>query len=265
MRDLEEEIIYPNTISTIHPRNKEEFKFKYTLSLKRFIHHKTTGFLNASFKSEHDWIYIPYGHHDLLIYINKYLCKMNCEIGQVMGQKCVIICNKNLSVYSSAKNSFDGYDNDIYMHKQSNRLNDKDQYDLKTEISFSSGLVHVLGFTDDTVTFEFNHSNSVSSDVLEYKGLYVMDPSYGLDFMSITCDQIVPVKMGFEFKERLLLCPIELSTDKKQNILISFVPKNCVRSLRPGIIRSMHFVVEDLNGEKIYFNSRKIILICSII
>ena len=90
-----------------------------------------------------------------------------------------------------------------------------------------------------------------------------MDPSYGLNFMSITCDQIIPVKMGFEFKERLLLCPIELQNDGRMTI--SFVPKNCVRLLRPGIIRSMHFVVEDLNGEKIYFNGGKIVLICSIV
>ena len=89
-----------------------------------------------------------------------------------------------------------------------------------------------------------------------------MDPSYGLNFISITCNQIVPVKMGFEFKERLLLCPIELSNDENKNMTISFVPKNCVRLLRPGVIRSMHFIVEDLNGEKIYFNSGKVILIC---
>ena len=90
-----------------------------------------------------------------------------------------------------------------------------------------------------------------------------MDPSFGLNYMTITCDQIVPVKMGFEFKERLLLCPVELTSDDKMTV--SFIPKNCVRMLRPGIIRSMHFVVEDLNGEKIYFNGGKIVLICSIV
>ena len=49
-----EEIICPNTISTIHPRNKEEFKFKFKFSLKRFVKHKTTGFLDLSFTSEHE-------------------------------------------------------------------------------------------------------------------------------------------------------------------------------------------------------------------
>ena len=148
-----------------------------------------------------------------------------------MGQKCVIVCSKNTSTYSTAPSSFDNYENNVYMEKTKNRLNDKDQYDLKIEISFSAGLVHVLGITDDVITFAFNHSNSTSSDILEYKGLYVMDPSYGLNFMSITCNQIVPVKMGFEFKERLLLCPIELSNDKNKNMMVSFVPKNCVRLL----------------------------------
>ena len=180
-----------------------------------------------------------------------------------MGQKCAMTCNKNIFTYSSALSSFDGYENNVYMQKASNRYNGKDQYDLKIEIILSPGLVHVLGFTDDVITFAFNHSNSISSDILEYKGLYVMDPSFGLNYMTITCDQIVPVKMGFEFKERLLLCPVELTSDDKMTV--SFIPKNCVRMLRPGIIRSMHFVVEDLNGEKIYFNGGKIVLICSVV
>ena len=93
-----------------------------------------------------------------------------------------------------------------------------------------------------------------------------MDPSYGLNFMCITCDQTIPVKMGFEFKERLAVCPVELpDPDNKNNRKsISFVPKNCVRSLRAGVIRSMHFQVEDLNGDKLYFNSGKVMLICNI-
>ena len=231
-----EEIIYPNTISTIHPRNKDQFKFKFKLTIGRFVHHKSTGFMTSTLTSEHDWVYIPYGHHnlkDLLIFINKYLKRGGCEIRRVMGQKCSITFNKNLCVYSAGKNSFDGYTSDRYMLKQSNRYENKDQYNVKFEIHFSSGLFHVLGLSDDIVLFELKNSNSVSSDILEYQGKYVMDPSYGLNFMSITCDQIIPVKMGFEFKERLVLCPVELpdNTKNEQNMSVSFFPKNCVRPL----------------------------------
>ena len=60
-----EEIIYPKTISSIHPRNKEEFKFRVKFRVKRFVKHKISGFKTAEFKSEHDWIYTPYGHHNL--------------------------------------------------------------------------------------------------------------------------------------------------------------------------------------------------------
>ena len=229
-----EEILYPKTISSIHPRNKEEFKFKFKLSLERFFKHKTSGFTfaNTKFTCEHDWIYIPYGHHNLKVllkFINKYLCKINCSIQLVIGQKCSILCNKNFSTYSSALSSFDGYENNVYMEKLTNRFNGKDQFDLKIEITFSPGLVHVLGITDDVVEFAFDHSNSASSDMLEYKGLYVMDPSYGLNFIWITCDQIIPVKMGFEFKERLLVCPVELGNS--DTMAVSYVPKNCVRLL----------------------------------
>ena len=263
-----DEILYPNTISSIHPRNKEEFKFKFKLSVERFFKHKTSGFIysNSKFTSEHDWIYIPYGHHslkNLLVFINKYLCKVNCGVKKVMGQKCAISCNKNMFTYSTGTS--DGHENNVYMEKLKNRHLEKDQFDLKIEITFSPELVHVLGIMDNVITFAFKHSNSTTPDILEYKGLYVIDPSYGLNFMSITCDQIVPVKMGFEFKERLLLCPFELPNEDIDKMTISFDPKNCVQLLRPGVVRSMHFVVEDLNGEKIYFNGGKIVLICSIV
>ena len=241
-----EEILYPKTISSIHPRNKEQFKFKFKLNLERFVRHKTAGFKTSKFESQHDWVYIPYGHHGLkklVRFIDKVLNKINCGVRIVMGQKCVINCNKHISVYSSAPNSFDGYENNVYMEKLTNRLNEKDQCNVKIEITFSPGLVHVLGITNDVVKFQYNYSNAVSTDILEYKGLYVMDPSYGLNFMSVTCEQINPVKMGFEFKERLLLCPVDLADDGRMTA--SFVPKNCNRVLRPGIIRSMHFVVED--------------------
>ena len=261
-----EEVIYPNTISTIHPRNKEHFKFKFGMIFKHFIHHKTAGFKNSVLGVIHDWIYIPYGHHslrDLIIYINKHLNIAGCEINRVMGQKCTITFNKNFEVFSTASNSFDGYTNNVHMSKQSNRNQNKDQFDVKVEIEFEDGLTHVLGLKN-VVEFYFNHSNLKSTDILEYPGFYVMDVLYGLNFMSITCDQIVPVKMGYEFKERLILCPVQLS-NRHITRIISFAPKNCVRSLRPGIIRSMHFKVEDLNGEKLYFNGGKVVIICNII
>ena len=111
------------------------------MSLERFFKHKTSDFVfgKSKFTSEHDWIYIPYGHHELknlLKFINKYLCKVNCGVERVMGQKCVIVCNKNISMYSSAPLSFDNYQNNVYMEKLTNRFNDKDQYDLKIEITF---------------------------------------------------------------------------------------------------------------------------------
>lgn len=82
-----EEVIYPNTISTIHPRNKEEYKFKATMSFGNFIHHNTSGFMNSTLACEHDWVYIPYGHHtleDLISFINKTLNKFDCGIKIVL-------------------------------------------------------------------------------------------------------------------------------------------------------------------------------------
>ena len=268
-RIILEEIIYPKTLSTIHPRNEELFKFKYSISFGHFLHHKTNGFMNKTMNFDKtNWIKIPHGHHslkDLIKFMNKKLSVLGCEIALVMGSKCNIFFNKMFDVYSRASNSFDAYTNNTLMKKKSSRLNDRDQYDIKIDILFSKGLAHVLGFVDEIVTFDVKHSNDKTDVVLEYKGRYVVDPSFGLNFMCVTCDQIVPVQQGFEFKERLVLCPLQLSKRNNDEMSISYIPKNCIRTLRPGVIRSMHFRVEDLNGEKLYFNSGKIVLICSII
>ena len=246
-----EEIIYPNTLSSVHPRNKEIFKFKFVATFGNFVHHNSlNAFKDATLKFDHDWIYIPYGHHsldDLIMFMNKTMDLIGCKIERVMGQKCVITFSKMFEVYSVGKQSFDGYTSDVKFSKNKNRHLDKDQYNVKIDITLSSGLVHVLGFVEDVVTFELKKSNSKSSESMEYAGQYVMDPSSGLNFMCVMCNQIVPVKMGYEFKERLAVCPIKLidPENKNNDMSISYVPKNCVRKLRPGIIRSMHFQIKD--------------------
>ena len=266
-----EEIIYPNTLSSIHPRNKELFKFKFVITFGNFVYDDSSDvFKNATLKFYHDWIHIPYGHHsldDLIMFINKTMDLIGCKIERVMGKKCVITFSKMFEVYSVGKQSFDGYKSDVKLPKNKNRHFDKGQYNVKIDITFSKGLVHVLGFVEDVVTFEFKKSNLKSSELMEYAGQYVMDPSFGLNFMCVICDQIVPVKMGYEFKERLAVCPIKLFNPENKNndLSISYVPKNCVRELRPEVIRSMHFQIKDMNYEKLYFNSGKVVLICDII
>ena len=262
-----EEIIYPNTLSSIHPRNTELFKFKFKAKFGNFIYNKTSRtFIDSSIEINHNWIYIPYGHHtldDLIMFLNKYFDLIGCKVIRVMGQKCVITCGKIFHCYSVATSAFDGYDSNVKLHKNQNRSGDTDQYNVKIELKFSTGLKHVLGFADDDVVFEFAPSSDESVDVMEYKGFYVMDPSFGLNFMCVTCDKIVPVKMGYEFKERLVVFPIKLSKSTEDNEMsISFNPRNCVRELKPGMIRSMRFEVKDMNDEKLYFNSGKIVLMC---
>ena len=265
-----EEIIYPNSLSSIHPRNTELFKFKFIAKFANFIYHKTNRkFIDSSVEINHDWIYIPYGHHtldDLIMFLNKYFDLIGCKVIRVMGQKCVITCSKIFHCYSVATSAFDGFDSNVKLLKSENRTTtDIDQYKVKIELKFSTGLKHVLGFADDDVVFEFIPSSNKSDDLMEYKGFYVMDPSFGLNFMCVTCDKIVPMKMGYEFKERLVVCPIKLSKSTEDNEMsISFNPRNCVRELKSGIIRSMHFQVKDMNDEKLYFNSGKIVLMCHI-
>ena len=265
-----EEIIYPSTLSSVHPRNRELFKFKFSMTFGNFVYNKTSRlFVDSSLNMNHDWVYIPYGHHklsDLIMFMNKHLDLIGCEINRVIGQKCVITCGKTFHYYSTATFVFDGFTSNKKYKKSTNRLNDADQFDVKIELNFSRGLKHVLGLVDSDIVFEFKPSSSKSNDVIEYEGLYVMDPSYGLNFMCVTCDEIVPVKMGYEFKERLIVCPVKLQhSNYDDGMSISHYPKNCVRQLRPGIIHSMHFQIKDMNDEKLYFNSGKIVIICFIV
>ena len=109
-----------------------------------------------------------------------------------------------------------------------------------------------------------NTTTSVKTEV-EYDGLYVMDPSYGLNFMNVDCDSINPVQMGLVYKDSLLLCPVQLPGDiNNSNQMVRYSPTNHRRKLKAGIIDSFRFWIVDLNDEKIYFNSGKVIIVCTI-
>ena len=213
---------------------------------------------------------MPYGHHvlsDLIVFLNKTLCLFSVSINRVIGNKSILTFCKTMSYYSTAPSVFDGFDNNKYMKKSDSREIDCDKYEMKVIITFSVGLSHVLGFESNTIEFKTSVSTNESIDFEEYKDLYVMDPTYGLNFLNITCDKIMPVQMGFEYKENLLICSLQLPNNNDRHIkdnMISYVPKHCVRTLRPGMIRSINFKVTDLNDLKLYFNSGKIILICTI-
>ena len=263
-----EEILYPNTLSTVHPRNKEEFQMKIEMKVATFMKKKNNNIIDTStiyFKLNE--VQVPYGHHslkDLIIFLNKTLNLFNMSLSCVIGNKSVLTFHKAISYYSSAPNSFDGFDNNKYMKKSDLRVNNCDKYDMKVVVTLSSGLTRVLGFESNTIEFKIEESTTQSNEIEEYNGLYVMDPTYGLNFMNIICDKILPVQMGFEYKESLLICPLQLSDGNTKDNMISYIPKCCVRKLIPGMIHSIHFKVTDLSDLKLYFNSGKIILICTI-
>ena len=43
-----EEILYPNTISTVHPRNKEEFQMKVDIKIDKFMKKKNNTLVDAN-------------------------------------------------------------------------------------------------------------------------------------------------------------------------------------------------------------------------
>lgn len=74
---------------------------------------------------------------------------------------------------------------------------------------------HVLGLENNVVKFATTETVE-SSDVISIDDNYVMDSSFGLNFLNINCDKIMPVQMGFVYKENLLVCPVELPDPEKK-------------------------------------------------
>ena len=211
-----EEILHPNTISTIHPRNKEEFQMNIQMKIAKFMLKKDKTLVDSEVIFVHEVVQVPYGHHtlsDLIIFFNKTLHLFNMSLACVMGNKCVLNFVKIMSYYSTTPSSFDGFDNNKYMKKSDSRESDCDKYKIEVPVTFSKGLTHVLGYENSKIEFKTNVSTNESKDFEESNRLYVMDPSYGLNFLNITCDKILPVQMGFVYKENLLVCPLQLPNE----------------------------------------------------
>ena len=75
------EILYPNTLSTIHPRNNEEFQMKIEMIATTFMKKKNNNIIDSVVKFELNEVQVPYGHHsldDLITFLNKTLCLLIC-------------------------------------------------------------------------------------------------------------------------------------------------------------------------------------------
>lgn len=134
--------------------------------------------------------------------------------------------------------------------RDSKTANGSDLFQIKLKMTTTAGLIHTLGLDSNVVELISDTSSSPTSDV--------MDSSYGLNSMFIKCKSVIPIQMGYIYKSNLLACPLQLGNEEcKDNKVTSYVPNNHKRTLRPGMIDSIHIEVTDFNDKKLYFNSGK--------
>ena len=124
------------------------------------------------------------------------------------------------------------------------------------KLDFGPGLGHVLGFEKNIVTFEVKPGTTET----DYFGIvdseYLMDDSDGVD-----CDKVEPVQLGFTYRSNLLVCPIGVEGGTGT---VSYSPSAHECKLKSGIIDGIYFTVNDINENRIFFNSGKILLNCNV-
>ena len=83
---------------------------------------------------------------------------------------------------------------------------------------------------------------------------YLMDESDGLNFIFVDCKQVEPVQLGFTYRSNLLVCLIGVEGGSGT---LSYSPSGHERKLKSGVIDRIYFMVNDINENRIFFNSGK--------
>ena len=259
-----DEIIYPDSLSTIHPRNREKFQMKIEMEIYDYLQQTDRTNLKGSVKFTHETTYLPDGHHsinELICILNKTLNKFNVNINKTVGNKSRFLFSKRW-IYNS---TFENTGGNTWLKERSFRnANKKDNFKIKLLISFGNLLSHTLGLDKDEIKFE-NKTNTESSDIMTFVSPYVIDPLFGLNFIVINCDKIEAVQLGYVYKPILSIIPIKLNTNfENKSEVLRFSPNSNRRKLINGIIENIHFRVSDLNDNELFFNSGKFIINCTI-
>ena len=201
-----DEIIYLNSISSIHMRNLT----KIEISIEDFLRKANGTKLKRSMKFSHEATY------DLMNNLNKTLNKFNVNVNRTVGSKSHFIFSKRWNYDST----FTNLTSDPWTTTMNFRSNDggSDKFKIKLNIEFGSLLSHTLGFDGNMLVFE-NKLNEKSDDIMIFNSPYVVDPLFGLNFMIISCDKIQATQMGYVYKPILSIVPIQLDTEKKMKFL----------------------------------------------
>ena len=160
--------------------------------------------------------------------------------------------------------TIDGYSSSSFRKILTSKNSDgHDKFRISYKFEFGPGLAHVLGFGNNVVTFLMK-PGALKTD---YFGIveseYLMDDSDGLNFIFVDCDKVEPVQLGFTYRSNLLVCSIGIEGGTGT---VSYSPnKGHEHKLKSGFIDTIHMTVNDINHNRIFFNSGKVLLNCSVV
>ena len=104
-----------------------------------------------------------------------------------------------------------------------------------------------LWFEKNVVEFNVEPGTSEKS----YFGIIESD---GLNFIFVECEQVEPVQLGFTYRSNLFVCSIGVEGGSGHE-----------RKLKSSVIDRIYVTVNDINQNRIFFNSGKVLLNCTVI
>ena len=145
-----DKIIYPDSLSTVHPRNREKFYMKIEMEVYDYLQQSDGTDLKGSVKFTHDVVYLPDGHHsidELMFILNKTLNKFNVNINKTVGNKSRFLFSKRW-IY---KSTFENAGGNKWLKQRSFKNVKKDNFKIKLLISFGNLLSHTLGLNNNEI------------------------------------------------------------------------------------------------------------------
>ena len=250
-------------ISMIHVLNREDFSCLPSLKFSNYMLHTNGNYLDGKVEFQMDEFLIPNGNYsklELFDYLNRKLYYFGIYFGETVGKHFVQF-EKDFEFFSGSKilagrKTIDGYSSSSFVKKLSSKNSSgHDKFGILYKLEFGPGLSHVLGFEKNVVEFTVKLGTSKTN-------LFGIVESEGLNFIFVDCEQVEPVQLGFTYRSNLLVCPIGVQGGSGT---VSYSPSGHERKLKSGVIDRIYITVNDINENRIFFNSGKVLLNCSMI
>ena len=200
-----------------------------------------------------------YSKSELLNYLNRKLYYFGIVFEETVGKCCLIRFEKYFEFFSGSKVLSGGKTIDSYLTSKGS--NGHDKYGIFYKLNFGPGLGHILEFEKNIVTFEVKPGSTETDYFRIVESEYSMDDNEGLNFIFVDCDKVDLVQLGFTYRSNLLVCPIGVDGGKGT---ISYLPSGHECNLKSGVIDRIHVRINDIYENRIFFNSGKVLLNCTV-